>query len=271
MARPFQPPPEPWSAGHRGVDLSGLPGQPVRAPGTGVVTHAAPIAGRGVVVIEVGDLRTSLEPVTPVVAAGTPVERGEVIGHLQTTASHCLPGTCLHWGVLRGEEYLDPLQLLGSGAAEIVLLPTTGPPPEQRWPSAVFPAGFGSPSPTQEASRVIAFARDQIGEPYVWAAAGPSAWDCSGLTMAAWAAAGVSLPHYSAAQYGAGTPVAEGALRPGDLVFWSGLPGAPSTIYHVGLYIGDGQMIHAPRPGTSVRVESIYSWAQPSFFSRPRA
>lgn len=269
VARPFQPPPEPWAAGHRGVDLRGTPGQPVLAPASGVVTHAAQLAGRGVLTIRMGRLRTTLEPVTASVRAGDQVRAGDVVGHLQAAASHCLPGSCLHWGVLRGDSYLDPLSRVAARAADIVLLPPSGPPPrvDHRF-AADFPADLDASGPSKDAATAIEFARAQLGEPYVWAAAGPSSWDCSGLTMAAWAAAGRSLPHYSAAQYDSTTAITESQLRPGDLVFWSVVPGAPSTIFHVGLYIGDGDMIHAPRPGTSVRVESIRSWAEPTFFGR---
>ena len=94
----------------------------------------------------------------------------------------------------------------------------------------------------------IAEARAQLGKPYVWDAAGPDSFDCSGLTMYAWAAAGVSLPHNAAAQQGMGTPVNESDLQPGDLVFF----GSPA--YHVGLYIGDGMMIHAPTEGDVVKI-----------------
>ena len=86
------------------------------------------------------------------------------------------------------------------------------------------------------------FALAQLGDPYVWAAAGPDQWDCSGLTMAAWAAAGRSLPHYSAAQYLATKPVTQDRLRPGDLVFWAGGSG-PDAIFHVALYLGAGQVV----------------------------
>ncbi len=119
------------------------------------------------------------------------------------------------------------------------------------------------------AARAIEFARDQIGEPYIWAADGPDSWDCSGLTMVAWAKAGVRLPHYSVAQYEQTRHISEDELRPGDLVFWADDASDPGTIFHVGLYIGDGQMIHAPRPGSSVRVNSIYYWEDPDFFGRP--
>lgn len=269
VARPFRPPPQPWAAGHRGVDLVGSPGVPVRAPASGVVAYAGPLAGRGVLTIRVGDLRTTLEPVQPVVHAGDRVRAGDMVGHLQTSASHCLPRSCLHWGALRGEEYLDPLAQLGARPADIVLLPLTGPGHTgPRPPVGGFPASLDASTPSEEAAAAIEFARRQLGDPYVWAATGPSSWDCSGLTMAAWAAAGRSLPRNSAAQYAASTPVSKGELQPGDLVFWSAVPGAPTTIFHVGLYIGDGEMIHAPRPGTTVRVESIHSWAAPTFFGR---
>ncbi|HEX6920356.1 MAG TPA: NlpC/P60 family protein [Actinomycetes bacterium] len=91
----------------------------------------------------------------------------------------------------------------------------------------------------------------QLGDPYVWGADGPSSFDCSGLTMYSWAAAGVSLPHSSRAQYSSGRHVARSDLQPGDLVFFY------SPISHVGIYIGGGQMIDAPHPGASVRITSI--------------
>jgi cell wall-associated NlpC family hydrolase len=113
-------------------------------------------------------------------------------------------------------------------------------------------SGTTSDDYATQAAKAIAFARDQIGKPYVWGATGPNSYDCSGLTQASWAAAGVSLPRTTWDQVKVGTRVATEDLQPGDLVFfWD-------DISHVGLYIGDGQMIHAPKPGTNVRVESIY-------------
>jgi cell wall-associated NlpC family hydrolase len=114
----------------------------------------------------------------------------------------------------------------------------------------------------------VAFARAQIGEPYVWAAAGPDAWDCSGLTMGAWAAGGTSLPHYSVAQYEQSTPMSAGDLRPGDLVFW-GSSSSAGSIYHVALYAGDGMIIHAPRTGRPVTLESLFYWIPPTHYARP--
>ncbi|MFE1961858.1 NlpC/P60 family protein [Streptomyces sp. NPDC059479] len=103
-----------------------------------------------------------------------------------------------------------------------------------------------------KAAKVLAFARAQIGKPYVWGASGPSSYDCSGLTQAAWREAGVELPRTTWEQVKVGTRVATGDLLPGDLVFFY------DDISHVGIYIGDGMMIHAPKPGANVREESIY-------------
>ncbi|MFN8191623.1 MAG: C40 family peptidase [Nocardioidaceae bacterium] len=124
------------------------------------------------------------------------------------------------------------------------------------------------PPPASGASAAIAFAEAQLGEPYKWGAAGPNAWDCSGLTMMAWRSGGRSLPHYSVAQYQQSTPISSADLRPGDLVFW-GSSSRSSSIYHVALYVGDGMIIHAPRTGRDVSRESMYYWIAPNFFARP--
>lgn len=125
------------------------------------------------------------------------------------------------------------------------------------------------PSPSGSAvDRAIAFAKDQLGEPYVWGATGPDSWDCSGLTMRSWEAGGISLPHYSVAQYDASTPIAPSDLRPGDLVFW-GDSNDPNSIYHVAMYLGDGQIIQAPRTGRDVEIVSMYYWIPPNFYARP--
>ncbi|MFF2957438.1 NlpC/P60 family protein [Streptomyces sp. NPDC057963] len=113
--------------------------------------------------------------------------------------------------------------------------------------------GTGSDSSAStKAEKVLAFARAQIGKPYVWGATGPSSYDCSGLTQAAWKAAGVDIPRTTWDQVKVGTRVATADLRPGDLVFFY------DDISHVGIYKGDGMMIHAPKPGANVREESIY-------------
>jgi cell wall-associated NlpC family hydrolase len=97
---------------------------------------------------------------------------------------------------------------------------------------------------------VLKTAHKQLGKPYVWAAVGPNAFDCSGFTMYVWQKAGVHLPHNSGAQRGATKPVALDKARPGDLIFSSG---------HVGLYIGKGKMIHAPHSGRVVEIAPLHS------------
>ncbi|MER5966570.1 NlpC/P60 family protein [Streptomyces sp. NPDC002057] len=106
-------------------------------------------------------------------------------------------------------------------------------------------------APGTRAAQAISFARAQLGKPYVWGATGPSGYDCSGLTQAAWRAAGVTLPRTTYTQINAGRRVSRAQLAPGDLIFFY------SGISHVGLYIGGGQMIHAPRPGAPVRIAPI--------------
>ena len=107
------------------------------------------------------------------------------------------------------------------------------------------------PAPSARAAQAVSFAYGALGLPYVWGATGPSSYDCSGLTQAAWRSAGVSLPRTTYTQINAGTRVSRSQLQPGDLVFFY------SGISHVGLYIGNGQMIHAPHPGAPVRVAPI--------------
>lgn len=119
--------------------------------------------------------------------------------------------------------------------------------------SASGRAGLDSAAqaPDSRAAAAVSYAYSKLGSPYVWGATGPSAFDCSGLVQAAYRAAGISLPRTTYAQIGAGRRVPRSELRPGDLVFFY------SGISHVGLYIGDGRMIHAPNPSAPVRVAPI--------------
>ncbi|MCC9158797.1 NlpC/P60 family protein [Streptomyces parvulus] len=124
-------------------------------------------------------------------------------------------------------------------------------------------SGSSAPDPSYgtKADKALAFARAQIGKPYVWGATGPGSYDCSGLTQAAWKAAGVSLPRVTYDQVNAGTTVPVSQAQPGDLVFFY------DDLSHVGLYIGNGMMIHAPKPGAYVREESIYYDGESSIHS----
>ena len=93
----------------------------------------------------------------------------------------------------------------------------------------------------------------KVGDSYVWGASGPNSFDCSGLTMRAYAQVGISLPHSSSAQYGSGRHISRSNLQPGDLVFFY------SPIHHVGIYIGGGMIVHAANPGEGVTTASLYS------------
>ncbi|MEV0538409.1 bifunctional lytic transglycosylase/C40 family peptidase [Nocardia salmonicida] len=122
------------------------------------------------------------------------------------------------------------------------------------------------PNPT--AAQVISFACAQLGLPYVWGGNGPDVnggWDCSGLTQAAYRAAGISIPRTTYDQVHTGAPVAENQLTPGDLVFY----GAAADVHHVGIYLGGGQMVHAPTFNEPVQV-SAYRWGGDDYYTAMR-
>ena len=116
-------------------------------------------------------------------------------------------------------------------------------------PAPSSSSGSSAPPPATHSS-VVSIALQYLGVPYVWGGASPSGFDCSGLTMYAYAKVGVYLPHNAAMQYGMGTPVSRSQLAPGDLVFFSGLS-------HVGMYIGGGRFVHAPHTGDVVKISSL--------------
>ncbi|GII95643.1 C40 family peptidase [Sinosporangium siamense] len=102
------------------------------------------------------------------------------------------------------------------------------------------------------------WALTQLGKPYVWAAAGPNSYDCSGLTMRAWERGGVRLDHWTGTQWSSGPRIPLGALRRGDLLFFGRITSDPGDIHHVGIYIGRGLMVHAPQTGDVVRIASMW-------------
>lgn len=121
---------------------------------------------------------------------------------------------------------------------------------------AATPSTGAVPAVRQAAvTKAIAFAQAQLGKPYLWGGSGPDRWDCSGLTQAAWGAAGRSLIHYTGSQWAQTARVPLAQLQPGDLVFYGG---SPDAIHHVGLYVGKGTMIEAPRTGLNVRYAPIW-------------
>lgn len=136
-----------------------------------------------------------------------------------------------------------------STAAAPAAVPGT-PPLDNAKPKVEEPTG-PPPAVKGSAGKAVETARAQLGKPYEWGAAGPGSFDCSGLTMYAWAAAGVSLPHSSRAQFSSLPHVAKSDLQPGDLLFFG------SPIHHVGIYEGGGTMINAPETGENVRRDSI--------------
>lgn len=177
--------------------------------------------------------------------------------------------------VTRRQDQIDErLDQSGPNVPAVVTPPdTSDPKPSTPTPTQPTPAPPKAPPvepPPASSSKVetaIAYARAQLGEPYVWGGAGPNSWDCSGLTMRAWQAAGISLPHYAGAQYTATKKVAVAGIRRGDLLYWSN--GGAGSIYHEGLYLGGGQMIHAPRPGRNVEIVPLSYWIRPDLASRP--
>jgi len=151
VTRRFDPPPQPWLPGHRGVDVAGEPGEKVLAAGAGTVGFAGSLAGRGVLsVVHSGGLRTTYEPVAATVAVGTPVAAGDPIGRLDAGHNGCPVAACLHWGARRGETYLDPLLLLGFG--HIRLKPLHAAPPRGGL-SAVGPAALPRAAARRRRSR----------------------------------------------------------------------------------------------------------------------
>ena len=134
-------------------------------------------------------------------------------------------------------------------AAGVALSPL--PASANSGPTTTAVAAAPAAASTRAAQIAVNTALAQQGKPYVWAAAGPNSYDCSGLTQFAYAAAGISLPHSSSMQSTVGTPVAYGDLKPGDLVFFY------TPVSHVGIYIGNGQMVHAGTSGDVVKVVNL--------------
>jgi peptidoglycan DL-endopeptidase CwlO len=178
------------------------------------------------------EVRAKLRAARDLLAVLTPGERGRIL------ASEAPPA--------------DPVGSEPSVSGPSVSGPSVSGPsvsgPSVSGPSVSEPS---APAPSPRAAQAVAYAYRALGTPYVWGATGPHAYDCSGLTQAAWKSAGVALPRTTYTQVNAGTRVSGAELRPGDLVFFY------SGITHVGIYVGGGRMIHAPHPGAAVRIDSV--------------
>lgn len=150
------------------------------------------------------------------------------------------------------------------------------PSPSSPAPSPSNPPSSGPQPNATAVAAAIAFARAQVGEPYQFGAAGPDAWDCSGLTMMAYSAAGLAIGgHGSTAQYTRastrGLLVPYSQVLPGDIIFYSSGGSASASKYHVALYIGDGLMLEAPYPGKPVRIVPVRSFDRVGMVARPSA
>lgn len=169
----------------------------------------------------------------------------------------------------------QPSQPAPSPSAPAPSPSTPGPSPSPSQPPAPTPPPVTGPQPNAAAvATAIAFARAQLGEPYVFGGAGPDGWDCSGLTMMAYAAAGIAIGgHGATAQYNRastrGLLVPWAQVQPGDLIFYSTGGSTSASKYHVTIYIGNGQMIEAPYPGVPVRITTARSFDRVPFVARP--
>lgn len=205
------------------------------------------------------------QTIAAAVAANTAAEQARVAAQAAlATAQTTLAKVTAQRAALQGQEAAysadfarlsAPQQNAALAAAESAA-PGTESPVGQ--PAATGPV----PAPSGTAQIAVDTAMAQRGKPYVWAATGPGSFDCSGLTLYAYAAAGISLPHSSAIQATMGTPVSAGQLQPGDLVFYY------SPVGHVGMYIGNGMIVHAPTPGDVVKVAGMYAVGTPTAMRR---
>jgi len=149
-------------------------------------------------------------------------------------------------GRLKDEAAQEAAQRAARASRDLARTPAPSTPSPSTAPVSSAPV-------SGRAGAAVSYALAQVGDAYVWAATGPDAFDCSGLTMMAWAQAGVSLPHSSSQQMSSGTSVSSSNLQPGDLVFYY------SPVSHVGIYIGNGKIVHAANPSEGVTTAPVFS------------
>jgi cell wall-associated NlpC family hydrolase len=199
-------------------------------------------------------------PTVSSVAPGTPVLLPSTLAQIQAASASC-PG--LDWTLLAGGVLVDPALAAGLTSAATALCQSSNPsaalvgllpgPEEGQVALVLSHALDANPAMTAQATAAITFAAENLGVPYRWGGTGAGGFDCSGLTLEAYKAAGIVIPRVAQAQYDAGPQVPAGvALEPGDLLFFGS---GPTGVSHVGLFIGGGDMIDAPHTGADVRIE----------------
>ncbi|MFH9088813.1 C40 family peptidase [Streptomyces sp. NPDC017673] len=229
---------------------------PRTLPGTAGFVRLSPAASKAGMRRKLGRARDQLSgrtdrlgpPDTDVQPVPVPVPSDWSAGVRQTTQP-AMTSTA-QWQQHGAEPALSAAPTAGALPADTTV-PVTGTGTGTQSLPLPTPASVDSPRALR-AAKAIAFARAQLGKPCVWGATGPGSYDCSSLTQAAWKAAGVTLPRAAHEQALTGTPLTTAGLEPGDLVLFF------EDDRHVGLYVGDGMMVHAPGPGSSIREESIY-------------
>jgi murein DD-endopeptidase MepM/ murein hydrolase activator NlpD len=230
---------------HRGIDVGVGTGTPILAALDGIVTFAGDSGAYGnlVIIAHKNGLETKYAHCHALlVSSGQIVEKGDVIATVGNTGNSA--GSHLHFEILRYGQYLNPLFYSNTG--DFNSSPTYG--------DAGSPMGDG----TYEA--LLAEAMSHLGKPYVFGASGPSSFDCSGYVSYVLNQAGIKNFRRTNVRglYAMTTPIAPGNAQPGDLVFFHSTYSTPSPVSHVGIYLGNGQMIHAGKPVNITSINTTY-------------
>ena len=180
----------------------------------------------------------------------------------RNTLAHQLATSQAHVAALQAARRAALAAEAAAAAARAAAAAQEGPSQAPSW-------ALGSGASSTQGDIAANWALTQLGKPYQWGGAGPDSYDCSGLTMDAWARAGVQLAHWTGYQWQSGPQIPLGDLQRGDLLFYATNNADPATIHHVGIYIGNGMMVDAPYTGAFVRIDSIYQPGVPIGAIRP--
>ena len=247
---------------HKAVDI-GMPlGTEILAGHDGTVTQAGESGSYGLVVVIEGTMKDGRTLTTKyahcsqlLVTPGQSVKQGDVIAKVGSTGNST--GSHLHLEVLVDGQYFNPLYFTDTGNHTAgTMAPGTPGGPE-------IPAYPGEPMGDGSYAALIAEAQKHLGKPYVFGASGPNSFDCSGFVCYVFNQSGVANVGRTTAQglYNMSTPVSRENARPGDLIFFTGTYSAGTPVTHIGIYIGNGQMIHAGDPVQYASIDTSY-WQQ---------